>query len=157
MLPEIKNRGTDDVCIVVCDGLKGLPDAIETTWPRAITQTCVLHLIRNTFRLASRRDWDAMAKELRPVYTAVNEADAAGRLDEFHTIWGTKYPAIKGLWSSAWAEFVPFLDYSPEIRRVIYSRMRLSTLRRWSLGLPVGDHHFVGPFLLLDDGCFLIS
>ena len=76
VLTEIKNRGVDDACIVVCDGLKGLPESIEATWPLAVVQTCVLHLIRNTFRLASRRDWDAMAKDLRPVYTAVNEADA---------------------------------------------------------------------------------
>lgn len=128
VLTEIKNRGTDDVCIVVCDGLKGLPDAIETTWPQAIVQTCVLHLIRNTFRLASRRDWDAMAKELRPVYTAVNEADAKERLAEFHAIWGERYPAIKGLWENAWTEFVPFLDYSPEIRRVIYSTNAIESL-----------------------------
>ena len=77
VLTEIKNRGVDDVCIVVCDGLKGLPESIEATWPLAIVQTCVLHLIRNTFRLASRKDWDKMACDLRPVYTAVNEADAA--------------------------------------------------------------------------------
>lgn len=121
VLTEIKNRGTEDVCIVVCDGLKGLPDAIETTWPHAIIQTCVLHLIRNTFRLASRRDWDAMAKDLRPVYTAINEADAADRLVDFDDKWGESYPAIKGRWANAWPEFVPFLDYSPEIRRVIYS------------------------------------
>ncbi len=77
----------------------------------------MLHLIRNTFRLASRADWDQMARHLRPVYTAVNEADAARCLEEFHTIWGNRYPAIKTLWANAWTEFVPFLDYSPEIRR----------------------------------------
>jgi transposase-like protein len=113
VLTAIKNLGVEDACMVVCDGLKGLPESIEATWPLAIVQTCVLHLIRNTFKLASRADWDKMAKDLRPVYTAVNETDAAGRLDEFHSIWGQKYPAIKGLWSSAWPEFVPFLDYSP--------------------------------------------
>ncbi len=128
VLTEIKNRGVDDVCIVVCDGLKGLPESIEATWPLAIVQTCVLHLIRNTFRLASRKDWDKMARDLRPVYTAVNEADAAARLDEFHTIWGNRYPAIKSLWTSAWPEFVPFLDYSPEIRRVIYSTNAIESL-----------------------------
>ena len=62
-----------------------------------------------------------MAKDLRPVYTAVNEADAQVRLDGFHDKWGDRYPAIRTLWSNAWSEFVPFLDYSPEIRRVIYS------------------------------------
>jgi transposase-like protein len=128
VLTEIKNRGVDDVCIVCCDGLKGLPDAIEATWPLAVVQTCVLHLIRNTFRLASRADWDKMAKDFRPVYTAVNEADAATRLGEFHDTWGAKYPAVKGLWDSAWTEFVPFLDYSPEIRRVIYSTNAIESL-----------------------------
>ena len=128
VLTEIKNRGVEDACIVVCDGLKGLPESIETTWPLAVVQTCVLHLIRNTFRLASRADWDKMARDLRPVYTAVNETDAAGRLDEFHTIWGQRYPAIKTLWTDAWSEFVPFLDYSPEIRRVIYSTNAIESL-----------------------------
>ena len=128
VLTEIKNRGVEDACIVVCDGLKGLPESIEATWPLAVVQTCVLHLIRNTFRLASRRDWDAMAKDLRPVYTAVNEADAQVRLDEFHDKWGDRYPAIRTLWSNAWAEFVPFLDYSPEIRRVIYSTNAIESL-----------------------------
>ena len=128
VLTEIKNRGVEDACIVVCDGLKGLPESIEATWPLAVIQTCVLHLIRNTFRLASRRDWDKMAKDLRPVYTAVNEADAQVRLEEFHDKWGDRYPAIKTLWSNAWAEFVPFLDYSPEIRRVIYSTNAIESL-----------------------------
>jgi transposase-like protein len=128
VLTEIKNRGVEDACIVVCDGLKGLPEAIEATWPLAIVQTCVLHLIRNTFRLASRADWDKMARDLRPVYTAVNETDAHARLDEFHDRWGDKYPAIRSLWASAWPEFVPFLDYSPEIRRVIYSTNAIESL-----------------------------
>jgi putative transposase len=113
VLTELRNRGVEDVCIVVCDGSKGLPEAIETTWPLAITQTCVLHLIRNTFRLAARTDWDRLARDLRPIHTAVNETDAWARLDEFHTIWGNRYPAIRKLWEAAWAEFVPFLDYSP--------------------------------------------
>ena len=128
VLTDIKNRGVEDVCIVVCDGLKGLPDAIEATWGRAIIQTCVLHLIRNTFRFAARPAWDRLAKDLRPIYTAPNEHAAKERLVEFHAVWGEKYPAIKGLWENAWAEFVPFLDYSPEIRRVIYSTNAIESL-----------------------------
>ena len=128
VLTEIKNRGVDDACIVVCDGLKGLLESIAATWPLAVVQTCVLHLVRNTFRFASRADWDKMARDLRPVYTAVNEADAARCLEEFHTIWGNRYPAIKTLWANAWDEFVPFLDYSPEIRRVIYSTNAIESL-----------------------------
>ena len=128
VLTEIKNRGTQDVCIVVCDGLKGLPEAIENTWPLAITQTCVLHLIRNTFRFASKADWDKIARELRPVYTAVNEHDAKERFSEFTETWGDKYPAIVRLWENAWTAFAPFLDYSPEIRKVIYSTNAVESL-----------------------------
>ena len=83
VLTEIKNRGTDDVCIVVCDGLKGLPEAITTVWERAIVQTCVIHLLRNTFRYASRKYWDQIAKDIRPVYTAPSEAAAKERFTEF--------------------------------------------------------------------------
>jgi putative transposase len=128
VLTEIRNRGVADVCIVCCDGLKGLPDAISATWPAAIVQTCVLHLIRNTFRLASRQHWAAMAKDLQPVYTAVNEADARVRLEEFYDNWAGRYPAVRSLWENAWAEFVPFLDYSVEIRRVIYSTNAIESL-----------------------------
>jgi len=128
VLTEIKNRGTSDVCIVVCDGLKGLPEAIETTWPLAVVQTCVLHLVRNTFRLASRADWDAMARGLRPVYTAPTEQAAKERLGEVNEIWGTKYPAIVRLWENTWTEFAPFLAYDAEIRRVIYSTNAIESL-----------------------------
>ena len=121
VLTEIKNRGVQDVCIVVCDGLKGLPESITTTWPLATVQACVIHLLRNTFRYASRRDWDAISKDLRPVYTAATEAAAAARFDEFADTWGGRYPAVVKLWRSAWSEFVPFLDYDVEIRRVICS------------------------------------
>lgn len=67
MLTELKNRGVEDVCIVVCDGLKGLPESITTTWEFATVQTCIIHLIRNTFRFASRKYWDQIARDLRPV------------------------------------------------------------------------------------------
>jgi len=128
VLTEIKNRGTQDVCIVVCDGLKGLPEAIGNTWSLAIVQTCVLHLIRNTFRFASKADWDKIARELRPVYTAVSEHDAKERFVEFTETWGQKYPAIVRLWENAWTEFAPFLDYPPEIRKVIYSTNAVESL-----------------------------
>jgi putative transposase len=121
VLSEILNRGTVDVCIVVCDGLRGLPEAINDVWPQAIVQTCVLHLIRNSFRYASKADWDQMARDLRPVYTAATEQAARVALEEFEAKWGERYPAIIRLWHNAWAEFVPFLAYSPEIRKVIYS------------------------------------
>ncbi|MFV8047896.1 MULTISPECIES: IS256 family transposase [Mycobacteriaceae] len=128
VLTEIKNRGTGDVCIVVCDGLKGLPDAINTVWPRAVVQTCVIHLLRNTFRYASRKYWDQIAKDIRPVYTAATEAAAKERFSEFTAKWGAQYPAITQLWQNAWSEFVPFLDYDIEIRRVICSTNAVESL-----------------------------
>jgi putative transposase len=128
VLTEIKNRGVEDVCIVVCDGLKGLPESITTSWQYAQVQACILHLIRNTFRYASRKDWEAIAKDLRPVYTAPSEAAAAARFDEFTEHWGRRYPAIIKLWRSAWPEFIPFLDYDVEIRRVICSTNAIESL-----------------------------
>src|SRR3954471_7053971 len=118
---ELKNRGLDDVLMLVCDGLKGLPDAVETVWPRTIVQTCVVHLLRNSFRYAARQDWDKVAMALRPVYAAPSEDAATERFLEFQESWGRKYPAIVKLWSDAWAEFVPFLSFDAEIRKVICS------------------------------------
>lgn len=128
VLTEIRNRGVADVCIAVCDGLKGLPDAITTVWPLTVVQTCLIHLLRNTFRYASRQYWDEMSRDLRPIYTAVNEAAAKEQFTEFADKWGPRYPAIVRLWESAWSEFVPFLDYDPEIRRVICSTNAIESL-----------------------------
>lgn len=125
---EIKNRGVDDVCIAVCDGLKGLPEAITTTWELATVQACVIHLIRNTFRFASRKYWDEMSRDLRPVYTAPSEAAARERFTEFNAKWGKQYPAISKLWENAWSELIPFLDYDVEIRRVICSTNAIESL-----------------------------
>jgi len=119
VLSEIKNRGTRDVCLVVCDGLKGLPEAIETVWPAAITQTCVVHLLRNSFRYASKKDWAAIAKDLKPIYTAPSEQAALDRFAEFAAKWEKRYPAIIRLWENAWSEFVPFLRFDTEIRTVV--------------------------------------
>lgn len=121
VLTELKNRGVNDVLMVVCDGLTGLPDAIAAVWPQTITQTCIVHLLRNSFRYAGRQHWDAIAKALKPVYTAPTESAAMERFLEFCETWGARYPAIVRLWENAWAEFVPFLAFDPEIRRVICS------------------------------------
>ena len=101
--------------------MRGLPESVSDVWPLAIVQTCVLHLVRNSFRYASKADWYELARDLRPVYAAPTEQAARERFDEFAGKWGERYPAIIRLWESAWAEFVPFLAYSPEIRKVIYS------------------------------------
>jgi transposase-like protein len=119
VLSEIKNRGTRDCLIVVCDGLKGLPEAIAAVWPQTIVQTCIVHLLRNSFKYASKKDWAAIAKDLKPVYTAVSESAALDAFAEFSGKWERKYPAIIRLWTGAWAEFVPFLQFDTEIRTII--------------------------------------
>ena len=116
------------MCMVVCDGLKGLPEAIEATWPLAVVQTCVIHLLRNSFRYAGRQHWDGIAKALRPVYTAPTEAAAKERFAEFTDAWGTRYPAIIRLWDNAWAEFVPFLAFDREIRTVVCTTNAIESL-----------------------------
>src|SRR5690348_897615 len=78
VLTDLRNRGIKDVFFVVCDGLRGLPEVVGNAWPQAIVQTCVIHLIRNTFRLASRRDWDALKRGIKPIYTAVRSEERRG-------------------------------------------------------------------------------
>ena len=119
VLAEIKNRGTRDVLMLVCDGLKGLPDAVNSVWEKTTVQTCIVHLLRNSFKYASKRDWAEVAKDLKPVYTAVSEAAALDAFAEFSGKWEKRYPAIIRLWENAWAEFVPFLQFDQEIRTVI--------------------------------------
>lgn len=161
VLTELENRGVADVCIAVCDGLKGLPEAITTVWQQTIVQTCVIHLLRNTFRYAARQYWDQMSRDLKPVYTAPTEAAAKERFGEFAGKWGPRYPAIVRLWENAWSEFVPFLDYDVEIRRVICSTNAIESLNArlsqgcagaWALPnrasrveVPVSGDAFTGP------------
>ncbi len=90
----------------MCGGLKGLPDAIAQVWSATITQTCIVHLLRNFFKYAVRKDWAAVAKDLKPVYTAPSEAAALDRFAEFNDVWERKYPAMVRLWTNAWAECV---------------------------------------------------
>jgi transposase-like protein len=128
VLTELRNRGVGDVLIVCCDGLKGLPDAIAQVWPQAVTQTCIVHLLRASFRYASRKDWSAIARDLRPVYQAPTEQAALDRFADFAKTWEARYPAIVRLWTNAWAEFVPFLNFDPEIRTIICTTNAVESL-----------------------------
>ncbi len=128
VLTDLRNRGVKDTFFVVCDGLKGLPEVVGHVWPLSTVQTCIIHLIRNTFRLASRRDWDALKHDVKPIYTAVNADAARAALDELSEKWGTKYAAIIRLWNNAWQEFIPFLDYDVEIRTVLCSTNAIESL-----------------------------
>jgi putative transposase len=128
VLVDLKNRGVADVFFVVCDGLKGLPASVNAAFPAALVQTCIIHLIRNTFRYASRKYWDKISYDLKPIYTAPTAADARRAYEEFAEKWGRAYPAIKTLWDNAWDEFIPFLDYDVEIRKVLCSTNAIESL-----------------------------
>jgi transposase-like protein len=128
VLTDVRNRGVKDVFFVVCDGLKGLPEVVANAWPQAIVQMCIVHLIRNTFHLASKRDWDALKRDVKPIYTVVNAAAARSALDKLAEKWGTRYAAVIRLWENAWTEFIPFLDYDIEIRTVICSTNAIESL-----------------------------
>ncbi|MBB2893593.1 transposase-like protein [Flexivirga oryzae] len=113
VLTELKNRGITDTMFVVCDGLKGLPEVVATTWPDATVQTCVIHLLRNSFRLTSRKYWDQIARELKLVYTAPTAQAARAEFEKF---------------TNAWEEFTPFLAYDVEIRRILFSTNAIESL-----------------------------
>ncbi|MGQ0847285.1 MAG: IS256 family transposase [Sporichthyaceae bacterium] len=129
VLTELANRGVKDVLIACCDGLEGLPEAIETVWPRTVVQTCVVHLIRASMRYVSYGDRKAAAKLLRGVYTAANEDAALDALGAFaDSDLGRKYPAAAATWERAWDRFTPFLAFPPEVRKIIYTTNSIESL-----------------------------
>ena len=128
VMTDLKNRGINDVFFIVCDGLKGLPDSVAAVFPRAIVQACVIHLIRATLRYASRKYWDQLAKDLKSIYTAPTAEAAWAAFEELEEKWGKPYPAIPRLWRAAWEEFIPFLAYDVEIRRVLFSTNAIESL-----------------------------
>jgi transposase-like protein len=128
VLTELKNRGVEDVIFVCCDGLKGLPDAIEATWPRASVQTCVVHLIRASIRYCSWKDRKKITTALRPIYTAPSLDAASDAMDTFELEHGDRYPGIVKLWRDAWERFTPFLAYPPIIRKMVYTTNQVESV-----------------------------
>jgi putative transposase len=128
MLTELRNRGLLDVLIVCCDGLKGLPEAIRTTWPDATVQTCVVHLVRNSLRYASKKHWTQITRGLKQIYTAPTVEAAEARFAEFSEEWVGKYPAMIKSWETSWPEFVPFLEFPQELRHVVYTTNAIESL-----------------------------
>jgi putative transposase len=128
ILTELKNRGVIDIFYLVCYGLKGMPESVNTAFTETIVQTCVVHLIRNTFRYSSKKYWGEIARDLKPVYTAVNAVAAQDAFEAFDEKWGTRYPAIGNLWRAAWDNFIPFLDLDIEIRHLLSSTNAIESL-----------------------------
>lgn len=122
MCAELANRG-------VRDGLTGRPEAIEATWAQATVQTCVVHAIRASMRFVSYGDRKAVAKALKPIYTATSDKSAREAFDAFRdSNWGEKYPHAVATWEAAWERFIPFLAFPPELRRVIYTTNSIESL-----------------------------
>jgi putative transposase len=119
---ELRNRGVRDVLIACCDGLNGLPEAIEAVWPHTTVQTCVVHLIRAAMKFVSYTDRKAMLAELKQIYTAPSlEAAETAMLAFADSPMGRKYPAAVAVWERAWDRFTPFLAFPPDVRRIIYT------------------------------------
>jgi putative transposase len=126
---ELKNRGVEDILLAVVDGLKGFPDAIRATFPEAMVQTCVVHLLRHSLEFVSYKDRKAVAAALKDIYRAVDDMAGLMALEAFAAgPWGTKYPAIVQSWRRAWPEVIPFYAFPAEVRRILYTTNAIEAL-----------------------------
>lgn len=130
VLTDLRNRGLRQVCVVCCDGLTSLPDAVEAVYADAWVQTCVVHLIRNSLRHVNYKDAKPVVKDLRPIYQAATEDSAAVALEAFDAKWGVRYPMIGELWRRHWERFIPFFAFPPDIRRIIYTTNSIEAVNR---------------------------
>jgi putative transposase len=121
VLTDLKQRGVQDILICCVDGLKGFPEAIEAIFPKTVVQTCVVHLIRHSLKYVPRREREQVARDLKPIYNAVDAHTAAQELERFDEKWGQRFPVISQAWLNAWEYVIPFLAFPAEVRRVIYT------------------------------------
>ncbi len=128
VLTELQNRGLKDVFIVCVDGLTGFPEAIQTVYPKAKIQLCIVHLMRNALNSVAYKDRRAVAAALKRIYQAITVAEAEQALEQFSERWDGKYPSISALWLRHWEHIIPLLDYPEEIRRVIYTTNAIESL-----------------------------
>ena len=121
VMTELKNRGIADVLVLCCDGLKGLPDSARAVWPLVDVQLCIVHLVRNSLRFASKKHWPAITRQLKDIYTAPSLDAAEVELTEFIEAWEDTYPAMIKSWRDAWDDFIPFLEFPVELRKIVYT------------------------------------
>lgn len=127
-LTELKNRGLEDIFILCADGLKGLPEAVEATFPKAIFQTCIVHMVRHSLAYVPYQEKKAVAADLKKIYQSSTRELAEQELDNFELTWGDKYPAIVKSWRNNWEQITPFLDFPIDIRKVIYTTNIIESL-----------------------------
>ena len=130
VLNDLRNRGLRQVCVVCCDGLTALPEAVEATFAEVWVQCCVVHLIRNSLKHVSYKDRKAIMKDLRPIYQAAAEAAAAEALVAFDERWAGRYPMIGEMWRAHWERFIPFFAFPDAIRRIIYTTNSIEAVNR---------------------------
>jgi putative transposase len=130
VMNDLRNRGVTDILIAVVDGLKGFPEAINSVFPKAMVQTCIVHLIRNSLSFVSWKDRKAILPSIKAIYHAENADAALLRLEDFEAEWGKRYPAIGAAWRRAWEHVIPFFAFAPEIRKMIYTTNAVEALNR---------------------------
>jgi putative transposase len=130
VLSELKQRGVADILVCCVDGLKGFPEAIEAIYPTTVVQTCVVDLIRHSLKYVPRREREQVARDLKPIYTALDADAAQAALEAFDEAWGSRFPVITQAWLNAWEYVTPFLAFPPEVRRVIYTTNAVEALNR---------------------------
>ena len=123
-----KNRGLYDIFIACVDGLTGFPDAINTVYPKTHVQLCIVHLIHNSLKYVSYKHRKAVAQDLKGIYNAPTTDAAFDELARFAEKWDSKYGSISQMWHNHWDNIIPFLQYPPEIRKVIYTTNSIESL-----------------------------
>jgi putative transposase len=130
VLTDLKTRGVTDILICCVDGLAGFPEAIEAIFPATTVQTCLVHLIRSSLKYVPRREREQVARDLKPIYTAIDADQAQAELETFDEKWGPRFPVITQAWLNAWEHVIPFLAFPAEVRRVIYTTNAIEALNR---------------------------
>ena len=128
VVTELKNRGVQDIFIACVDGLKGFPDAIEAVYPQAAVQLCIVHMISNSLNFVPWKAQKEVAADLKLIYSAATVDEAELRLAEFEDKWDKQYKPISQSWRRNWARIIPFFDYPPEIRKVIYTTNAIESI-----------------------------
>ena len=127
---DLKNRGLQDIFIACVDGLSGFPEAITSIYPHTQVQLCIVHLLRNCFKYVPWKERKQVAADLKPIYQAATVEQAEDALEAFAQKWDEAYPTISQIWLRHWENIIPFFDYPPEIRKVIYTTNAIESLNR---------------------------
>jgi len=128
VLTEMQNRGLKDIFIACVDGLKGFPQAIETVYPKTTVQLCMVHMVRASLNYVNWKERKRVAQDLKAIYRAATVEEAERQLAEFAAQWDQRYPSISALWRRNWQGVIPFFQFPPEIRKIVYTTNAIESL-----------------------------